>query len=304
KLVVDETLSAQYTFNASGGDATDASLYAWGDKGGTAAVVSSGQVVTTPGQVPDYPLTAADIGKVKEVSVQAKNGLAVTGNTLTVASDAAAGQGNQSSGGNNGKVVGPALSGIAVNGRTFQPNSGFPTTGFLNATYTLTLSNANPNNYNWTSSASWVSVDINGNVTFIGEPGGQNTVTITATPKTGQGDVFSQTFTVNAWFFPLTRAIWSVANDECNNLGNGYALPTRAQVSNAAGSSGGTRKPQGGVWEEWGDMTTYGINTSISSHWSADAAGAGSHYDVRLINGGVQITTDDANRNIICRRGL
>ncbi|ETO41187.1 inverse autotransporter beta domain-containing protein, partial [Morganella sp. EGD-HP17] len=81
ELSVGKALSAQYVFDANGGDVTDTSLYAWGDKGGTAGAVSSGQAVTTPGQVPDYPLTTADTGKVKEVSVQAKNGLGVTGNT-------------------------------------------------------------------------------------------------------------------------------------------------------------------------------------------------------------------------------
>ncbi|QTL94391.1 Invasin [Aeromonas jandaei] len=84
RLEVGQSLSATYTFNANGGDAVDSSTYMWGNQGSTAANVAGGQTVTTSGMVPDYTLTAADVGSVKEVSVQAKNGLAVVGNTVTV----------------------------------------------------------------------------------------------------------------------------------------------------------------------------------------------------------------------------
>ncbi|WP_037413821.1 hypothetical protein, partial [Shewanella xiamenensis] len=84
KLEVGQSLSATYGFNANGGDRNDKSTYVWGNKGDTAATVAAGASVTTSGQVPAVSLTAADIGEIKEVSVQAKNGLAITGNTLTV----------------------------------------------------------------------------------------------------------------------------------------------------------------------------------------------------------------------------
>ncbi|MFQ2218885.1 inverse autotransporter beta domain-containing protein [Aeromonas enteropelogenes] len=83
-LEVGKTLSATYTFDANGSNANDQSTYAWGNQGQTAASAASGQVVVTSGVVPSYTLSAADVGEVKEVSVQAKNGLAVTGNTVTV----------------------------------------------------------------------------------------------------------------------------------------------------------------------------------------------------------------------------
>ncbi|MFB2776778.1 hypothetical protein, partial [Shewanella xiamenensis] len=105
KLEVGQSLSATYGFNANGGDRNDKSTYAWGNKGDTAATVAAGASVTTSGQVPAVSLTAADIGEIKEVSVQAKNGLAITGNTLTVDSSQGAGNGDDTTGGGNGGEV-------------------------------------------------------------------------------------------------------------------------------------------------------------------------------------------------------
>ncbi|MFB2749865.1 hypothetical protein [Aeromonas veronii] len=99
KLEVGESLSATYAFNANGGDTNDRSTYAWGNEGETAAAVPAGQTVATSGVVPAVMLTAADVGEVKEVSVQAKNGLAVTGNTVTVD---AKGKATDSDGGTGG----------------------------------------------------------------------------------------------------------------------------------------------------------------------------------------------------------
>ncbi|MCU6172563.1 hypothetical protein, partial [Enterobacter bugandensis] len=68
----------------NGGNAQDKSAYAWGYEGATGTAVADGQSVTTTGQVPARPLTTADVGKVMELSVMAKNGAGTTGNTETV----------------------------------------------------------------------------------------------------------------------------------------------------------------------------------------------------------------------------
>ncbi|MEY0952210.1 Immunoglobulin-like domain BIg-containing protein, partial [Providencia manganoxydans] len=104
-LVVGQALSATYDFDANRGDGKDASRYAWGDKGNTAANVSAGQTITTTGEIPSYTLVAADVGKVKEVSALAENGLGVTGNTLTLATDSSKDDGNETNGGNDGKIA-------------------------------------------------------------------------------------------------------------------------------------------------------------------------------------------------------
>ncbi len=125
-LEMGQTLSATYTWSSNGGNTTDTSTYAWGVKGSTAAAVASGGTITTSGQVPDYPLTAADVGHVMEVSVMARNNAVpqITGNTLTVSSTPGE-NGNNTDGGNNGEVINPAppvVSGLNIFG-VLQPGN-------------------------------------------------------------------------------------------------------------------------------------------------------------------------------------
>ncbi|WP_209296831.1 hypothetical protein [Aeromonas jandaei] len=106
-LLVGGQLAATYVFDANGGDATDASTYAWGHQGATAAGVGV-NAVTTSGSVPAYTIVATDAGEVMEVSVQAQNGLALTGNTETVdANNSGNVTGGQPDGGGN--IVVPFL---------------------------------------------------------------------------------------------------------------------------------------------------------------------------------------------------
>ncbi|WP_272668162.1 hypothetical protein [Providencia sp. PROV117] len=302
-LTTGQSLSATYTFAGNGGDATDHSTYVWGTKGNTAGNVANGQTITTSGQVPDITLTAADVGTIKEVSVQAKNGLNVTGNTATLATDATPAEGNDTTGGNGGEIAAPAFKEIAVNGFNFAANSGFPTTGFVNATYTLVLDNANASDYNWTSSASWVSVDSTGKVTFTGEPSGQEAVTITASPKTGEGESFSHRFTLKQWFMRNeTYRTWSASKTYCES--QGMQLPTRAQLTNSTviyPSNNATRAVDT-LWSEWGDIRSYGFANYNS--WTSEAASSGRHYNVSLHTGIVHSDTDSTSSFVTCLRGL
>lgn len=99
KLELGQALSATYRFDAQGGDRNDHATYAWGTQGETAARVTDGQSVSESGQVPGFTLSAAEVGEIIELSLQAKNGLAVTGNTLTVDSSMGSGEGNETEGG-------------------------------------------------------------------------------------------------------------------------------------------------------------------------------------------------------------
>ncbi|MGL5585189.1 MAG: Ig-like domain-containing protein, partial [Plesiomonas sp.] len=105
-LEVGKTLTATYRFNPNGGDITDKSNYQWGNQGDTAGM-SSGTDIVSSGTVPGLPLDSGDIGQIKEVSVQAENGLNVTGNTLTVDSSMDSGAGNETTGGLAGGEVDP-----------------------------------------------------------------------------------------------------------------------------------------------------------------------------------------------------
>ncbi|EBX3952496.1 hypothetical protein DRV38_25625, partial [Salmonella enterica subsp. enterica serovar Offa] len=249
------SLSGTYVFNPLTGNPEDNSQVAWGEKGTTETRVASGTVVTSSGMLSSYTLKTADAGKVMAVSVLAKNGADVEGNTLTVTTDASAAKGNNTNGGSDGKIVAPSLGNIIVNGHNFSPDSGFPTTGFVNATYTLTLDNVNASDYNWTSSVSWVKVDSAGKVTFTAEPQGQKQVTITATKKSGGGEI-SHSFTLNRWYqFNSTERKWGNANSYCNSLGNGYTLPTLSQLTNVT-SGYGTRAVGDYLYSEWGNIQT------------------------------------------------
>lgn len=97
-VAVGNSLTASYRFNANGGDLTDSSTYAWGIKGSSAAGV--GSVATTNGTVPGFGITLDHAGEVLEVSVQAKNGASMTGNTLTVGTDGSVNNEDNGSGSN------------------------------------------------------------------------------------------------------------------------------------------------------------------------------------------------------------
>ncbi|MGL5345467.1 MAG: inverse autotransporter beta domain-containing protein [Plesiomonas sp.] len=102
KLEAGQALTGRYKFDANGGNSNDKSTYAWGNLGETVSRVSTGAKIITSGQVPALDLTAADIGTVKELSVQACNGLALTGNTLTVDSAMGVEGGDETTGGGVG----------------------------------------------------------------------------------------------------------------------------------------------------------------------------------------------------------
>ncbi|OBU05723.1 hypothetical protein AYY16_10930 [Morganella psychrotolerans] len=105
-LSVGQTLRGSYTFDAQTGNPQDSSVAAWGERGSTEAAVSGGHgTATANGTLPDYVLKAADTGKVIAVSVQAKNGAGVTGNTETVTT-APGSTGNGTDGGNtDGSII-------------------------------------------------------------------------------------------------------------------------------------------------------------------------------------------------------
>jgi adhesin/invasin len=110
RLEVGSVLKGTYTFNPGEGEASDRSLYYWGEKGATAGqVATAGKTVGASGQAGDYTLTAGDAGKVIELAVEAKNGQGTTGNVVTLATDADAASGNATTGGNGAGGVTGAL---------------------------------------------------------------------------------------------------------------------------------------------------------------------------------------------------
>ncbi|MDC9594430.1 inverse autotransporter beta domain-containing protein, partial [Xenorhabdus sp. IM139775] len=103
KLEMGQQLGATYKFNANDGDKTDKSRYVWGNKGNID--MTKGRSITKSGEVPNYTLTLADAGQVKELAVQARNAMDVIGNTQNVDTSMSAGQGNKTHDGGEGGTV-------------------------------------------------------------------------------------------------------------------------------------------------------------------------------------------------------
>ena len=173
KLSVDEALSGSYTFAANTGNPTDASEYQWGVKGTTASVVNngSGKAIGQSGIVPSYTLQSSDAGQVLEMSVRAKNGANVYGNTATVNTAQSGGGNNTEGGGDGGTIVdetaAPSISDVVMSG-TLKVGEA------LNGRYTFAANTGNPTDtseYQWGVKGSTASVVDNGNGSAISQSG-------------------------------------------------------------------------------------------------------------------------------------
>ena len=184
---------------------------------------------------------------------------------------------------------------LTVNGHTFSANDGFPTTGFTQAAFQVQLTGENNSDYTWSASQPWVSVNDNGHVTFIAEPTGTTkTVRLLLVPKSGSGNNYAWTFTVNSWFLSAgdLAYTWSAAADFCASH-SGYSQPTVQQLNGNANYNSGTRGTRGGLWSEWGALNNYSANFPGNSiYWSSDVNSTDSHYLVNLSSGGIEARPD------------
>ena len=173
KLTVGEALSGSYTFAANTGNPTDASEYQWGVKGTTASVVDngSGKAIDQSGIVPNYTLQSSDAGQVLEMSVRAKNGANVYGNTATVTTAQNGGGNNTEGGGDGGTIVDetaePSISTVAISGKLSVGEA-------LSGSYTFAANTGNPTDaseYQWGVKGTTASVVDNGSGKAIGQSG-------------------------------------------------------------------------------------------------------------------------------------
>lgn len=165
------------------------------------------------------------------------------------------------------------IEGADVNGVSYPAAQRFPRTGFNGATFTLKLSdNANPTDYNWSSSTSWANVNNAGQVTFISQPPawGENPVKISVTSKTDGNELASYSFTVGNWFrYGPNKVLWADAQAYCTNMG--FNPATRAVVSNAVNNLEYGSRIVGYLWE-WGNLTAYSWPApgASSPYWLQD----------------------------------
>ncbi|HBC5194890.1 TPA: hypothetical protein KEU15_002601, partial [Serratia marcescens] len=179
------------------------------------------------------------------------------------------------------RIVLDGIAGVQVNGYRFGADAGFPTTGFAGAKFTFELKEGKAADYTWSSSAPWVSVNDNGEVSFTGQGNGQR-VTLTGTAKSGGGAI-TYSFQLKRWFTNKgdQAMTWSKANMTCR-------LPKASEVANSRTLEilgGGTpiltgpTRVVGNLWGEWGGKALSELyppdrNNSIA-RWLGDATIAG-----------------------------
>ncbi|WNI84131.1 Ig-like domain-containing protein [Citrobacter portucalensis] len=140
-------------------------------------------------------------------------------------------------------------------GGAYNVTSGFPSTGFTGAAFTLEPGGGkNRADYTWSSSASWVSIN-NGHATFTGQ-GTSETVTITATPISVGGPSYRYQFALTSWFVKTPTGNIDAVTASCNTMG--LPLVRSSDVSTGTGQ----RKARGPLWDEWGYFNTYGIGAT------------------------------------------
>jgi adhesin/invasin len=195
------------------------------------------------------------------------------------------------------RIVLGSIAGIQVNGHRFSADAGFPTMGFNKAKFTLELKEGKASDYTWSSSAPWVVVNDNGEVSFTGQGTGQR-VTLTGTAKNG-GSAIGYSFQLKHWFTNKgsQTMTWSEADMSCT-------LPTISQLSN--GYSHIQTRAIGSLWSEWGDLTQYDDSgfASKSNYWALEERISGNHHVVLLSTGEVSSSGEGTPQYVACRQGF
>lgn len=185
---------------------------------------------------------------------------------------------------------------ISSKNYSFELDEGFPTTGYLNATFNFVMKNStNTSDYNWSSNQSWVTVGKNtGVVKLSGTPTSANkTVTITAVPIVeGIGTAFSYTFTPSYWFTFYTGQNMPAQNawDVCKN--NNLSTSPASLLSLGINTRG-----IGSVFSEWGR------GGGAFQAWSSTTEGS-NIASINFTNGVIQYVAGHHQYEPICRTDL
>ncbi|MDA8512779.1 Ig-like domain-containing protein [Citrobacter sp. Igbk 14] len=203
-----------------------------------------------------------------------------------------------------------AISQVMINGFSFDPSAGVPTTGFPGANFQILINYdaRNAANYSWSTNQSWASVDSSGTVTFSGAPGtATKTVTVSATPKNGAtGDPLTYTFTVNRWFVSAGKqtADQSEPDGVCSAMG--MNVPSYTEMSNSPLGGSGHNGTPGTLYGEWGSLLNYPTWTRVSNEnagW-AQEQGRNSRTYMFWSNGNVYDNAGDHAMDIACSRSV
>ncbi|EOX7804703.1 TPA: inverse autotransporter IatD [Escherichia coli] len=193
---------------------------------------------------------------------------------------------------------------VTANNHTFS-TAKFPSEGFAGAYYTLNNDNFEAgktvDDYMFSSSQSWVSVDASGKVSFA-NIGDQTSVTISAVPRQG-GTTYQTLIKLKGWWVNNGNHtnIWLAANALCHAKNDGYNLPDITHLT-----SGENKRTQGSLYGEWGNVGAFSSNSQFTqgAYWTSESDDYNRHYYVQMLTGMTGSDADSSPQLTACRKSL
>ncbi|EGP8215567.1 inverse autotransporter IatD [Escherichia coli] len=193
---------------------------------------------------------------------------------------------------------------VTANNHTFS-TAKFPSEGFAGAYYTLNNDNFEAgktvDDYMFSSSQSWVSVDASGKVSFA-NIGDQTSVTISAVPRQG-GTTYQTLIKLKGWWVNNGNHtnIWLAANALCHAKNDGYNLPGITHLT-----SGENKRTQGSLYGEWGNVGAFSSNSQFTpgAYWTSEPDDYSRHYYVQMLTGMTGSDADSSPQLTACRKSL
>lgn len=193
---------------------------------------------------------------------------------------------------------------VTANNHTFSAAK-FPSEGFAGAYYTLNNDNFEAgktvDDYMFSSSQGWVSVDASGKVSFA-NIGDQTSVTISAVPRQG-GTTYQTLIKLKGWWVNNGNHtnIWLAANALCHAKNDGYNLPGITHLT-----SGENKRTQGSLYGEWGNVGAFSSNSQFTpgAYWTSESDDYSRHYYVQMLTGMTGSDADSSPQLTACRKSL
>lgn len=193
---------------------------------------------------------------------------------------------------------------VTANNHTFS-TAKFPSEGFAGAYYTLNNDNFEAgktvDDYMFSSSQSWVSVDASGKVSFA-NIGDQTSVTISAVPRQG-GTTYQTLIKLKGWWVNNGNHtnIWLAANALCHAKNDGYNLPGITHLT-----SGENKRTQGSLYGEWGNVGAFSSNSQFTqgAYWTSESDDYNRHYYVQMLTDMTGSDADSSPQLTACRKSL
>ncbi|EZK15612.1 inverse autotransporter IatD [Escherichia coli] len=193
---------------------------------------------------------------------------------------------------------------VTANNHTFS-TAKFPSEGFAGAYYTLNNDNFEAgktvDDYMFSSSQGWVSVDASGKVSFA-NIGDQTSVTISAVPRQG-GTTYQTLIKLKGWWVNNGNHtnIWLAANALCHAKNDGYNLHGITHLT-----SGENKRTQGSLYGEWGNVGAFSSNSQFTpgAYWTSESDDYSRHYYVQMLTGMTGSDADSSPQLTACRKSL